>query len=120
MYQFEIPRSYYVDGRSTRYFRRSGWAVCVSSPSIAVTDLGAHLGWPHCTGMCTQSTEHFTFLLHDRSFKVAVQGPDFWPTPYTYIHSFYITMVIAGKNKNGSGENFKIQLPCTKKVITFL
>jgi hypothetical protein len=23
---------------------------------------------------------------HNRSLKVAVQGPDFWPTPSTYIH----------------------------------
>jgi hypothetical protein len=24
----------------------------------------------------------------DRSLKVAVQGPDFWPTPSTYIHTY--------------------------------
>jgi hypothetical protein len=25
------------------------------------------------------------FIKHNRSLKVAVQGPDFWPTPFAYI-----------------------------------
>jgi hypothetical protein len=32
------------------------------------------------TGRLTQESE----LLYNRSLKVAVQEPDFWPTPYTY------------------------------------
>jgi hypothetical protein len=30
--------------------------------------------------------KNVSMTLKDRSLKVAVQGLDFWPTPYTYIH----------------------------------
>jgi hypothetical protein len=35
----------------------------------------------------TQVTQ---YCKHNRSLMVAVQGPDFWPSPYTYIHSIVI------------------------------
>jgi hypothetical protein len=31
---------------------------------------------------------------HNRSLKVAVQGPGFWPTPYTYIGILFISLLL--------------------------
>jgi hypothetical protein len=36
---------------------------------------------------------------------VAVQGPDFWPTPYTYIHTYIHSLIICAS----SSYNFKYQ-----------
>jgi hypothetical protein len=52
-------------------------------------------------------------LKHNRSLMVAVQGPEFWPFPYTYIYCRYLVTRLRMRG----GQEQK-QLPSVKEVET--